>query len=221
MPRLCIKELDAVLGEVPTGSIVLIIGPAEAYPEAIGLDIIKRCGLGKGARVIISLVNSEPDSIISLGNAMGIPLSLETPEVRGFRIEKAPNVISSLRDAGDEAKSLPEEELVYVLIDATSATWDVEPGALVKAMQSFRKSARGRGIALLLVNPETLRDKLVEALLKETADFTIKLGMERTGEGIIRYMELLYSPVKLVPYKRLFYKITETGIEYYNVLNSM
>jgi len=210
MPKLCIPEIDRTLGDLPLHSVVLMIGNAETYIDAVALDIIRRCTVEQKKRALIYVVNNEPSALMSLAESMGFPLKMYK-EARTILISKATNVISALRAAADEA-SLKIGTETYVLIDATSAIWEIGSSALAEAMQAHKKLVNG--VTLLLCNPSVIKDSILKDMLEEISDFTLKLFSETEAGGITRYLEIRYSKVRVVDFMRIYYSITSRGVEY-------
>ncbi len=210
MPKLCISEIDRSLGDLPLHSIVLMMGDAETYLDAVALDIIRRCTVEQKKRALIYVVNNEPDALMSLAESMGFPLKMYK-EAGAILISKTTNVISALRAAAEEA-SLKIGAETYVLIDATSAIWEVSPSALAEAMQAHRKLVNG--VTLLLCNPKVMKDPTLKEMLEEVSDFTLKLFSEMEAGEISRYLEIRYSKLRIVNFMRIYYALTPRGVEY-------
>ncbi len=210
MPKLCVAEIDKVLGEIPKGSLVLFLGTAETYIDAVALDIIRRCVVGTKKRALIYVINNEPSSIVSLAESIGFPLR-SYRDAGMISIARSTNVISALRSASEEA-SLNIGEEAYVLIDATAATWDLSPTSLAEAMQAHRRLITG--ITILLSNPNTIKETTLREMLEEISDYPIKFFSEIESGGITRYLEIRYSKNKVVNFARVHYTITSRGVEY-------
>ena len=210
MPKLCIRELDRLLGELPRGSIVLLIGPLDAYVDAVALDVIRRCPLTRDRYAFIYLVNNEPESFIALAESMGVPLRAYR-EAGLAKVEVASNVISALREAAKDVSQAEVEDTVAI-IDATAASWDTGLPSLVESMRVLRRASRG--LTLLLVNRDLVRDPTLRAGLAEIVDYPLHLEVEKGVRGISRYIELTYSKRSLINYARVYYTLTSRGVEY-------
>jgi KaiC/GvpD/RAD55 family RecA-like ATPase len=210
LPKLCIPEIDRVLGEIPKGSVILMEGTTETYVDAVALDIIRRCTVGLKKRAVVYTVNSDVEALASLADSIGFPLK-SYRDSGLIHLAKATNIISALRGAGEDV-SLRLGEDVYVLIDATAASWETNPTALIEALQAHRRVVPG--ITLLLCNPGTIRDPVIKELLEEISDFTIKFFSEIESDAISRYLEIRYSRIKVVNFARIYYIVTPRGVEY-------
>lgn len=210
MPKLCVPEIDRVIGELPTHSIVLMFGDAETYVDAVALDMLRRCTVSQKKRALIYVVNNDPEALMSLAESMGFPLK-SYKDAGTVLISKTTNIISALRTAAEEASFKTMTE-TYIIIDATSAIWDASSATIAEAIHDHRKLVNG--VTILLCNPNTIREHTLKEMLEEISDFTLKLFSEMESNSITRYLEVRYSRSKIIGFARVYYVVTPRGVEY-------
>ncbi|MEB3816958.1 MAG: hypothetical protein LRS46_03345 [Desulfurococcales archaeon] len=209
--KLCIREIDKYIERVePNSALIIIAGSIESYPEAIALDIARRCMLeNPRLNLVLVEVADDPRAVESLALDLALDLKGEMEAGRA-RLTGVSDVSEALKIAGE----LPDNTIA--VIDATSGVrrpWE--------HLNEFRRLAdtirykHSNHIVELVFNPSTVDGGWSGVdNLAELSDLYLKLHSEIGSTGVERFLDVVYFKRGIIPYMRLHYTLRRGGVEY-------